>query len=178
MTWAFVRKLASRRLRRPARARLLYAMRTRLQCARPEPACFPPTRAAAPIAVRASSARGAPRAASRSIPARAPFARTLRRQWQRIRHSLVALIVHPGQLTAEFRDGQRARSINPWRLAFNVIAVFFVLSFVTDFRAANFPKQDPSGKLAAVLERVDRRFNAIDTVLVTLAIAAAALIAR
>ena len=96
---------------------------------------------------------------------------------------MVALLVHPGQLTAEFRDGQRARSISPWRLAFNTIAVFFVLSFVTDFRVANFPKQDLSGTLAdaisaaarqtnvdeaTVTERVDRRFNAIYTLLVIL----------
>jgi hypothetical protein len=106
--------------------------------------------------------------------------------------SLVKLVARPGQLTAEFRDGQRARSINPWRLAFNVIAVFFVLSFVTDFRIANFPKQDPSGELAAALklgarqagvddaafvERIDRRFNAIYTALVTFAIGAAAIVA-
>jgi Protein of unknown function (DUF3667) len=111
----------------------------------------------------------------------------------RIGHSLVSLIVHPGQLTAEFRDGQRARSINPWRLALNVVAIFFVLSFVTNFRIANFPKQNPSGELAnaisagaqeakvaeiTFMERVDRRFNAIYTVFVTLSIASFAVLAR
>jgi hypothetical protein len=121
------------------------------------------------------------------------FLHTVRRQWERIRHSIVALVVHPGQLTAEFRDGQRARSIHPWRLAFNVVAIFFVLSFVTNFRIANFPKQDPSGELAKAMsvgaqqarvdeatftERVDRRFNAIYTVLVTVSIASFAVLAR
>jgi hypothetical protein len=32
--------------------------------------------------------------------------RSIRRQWERIRHSLWTLVAHPGQLTAEFRDGQ------------------------------------------------------------------------
>src|SRR5215831_1480273 len=111
-----------------------------------------------------------------TVVERGAFVRTVRRQWQRIRHTLVALLVHPGQLTAEFRDGQRARSISPWRLAFNVLTVFFLLSFVTDFNAANFPRQDPSGSLAQVMsaaarqakldevafsQRVDRRFNGI-----------------
>jgi hypothetical protein len=87
----------------------------------------------------------------------------------------------------------RARSISPWRLAFNMVAIFFVLSFVTDFRVANFPKQDPSGTLANAMgvaaeqakvdevtftERVDRRFNAIYTLLVTLSIASSAVVAR
>lgn len=31
--------------------------------------------------------------------------RTLHRQWERVRHSMVSLVVHPGLLTAEFRDG-------------------------------------------------------------------------
>jgi len=120
------------------------------------------------------------------------FVRTVRRQWDRISHSLVALVVHPGQLTAEFRNGQRARSINPWRLTLNVVAIFFVLSFVTNFRIANFPKQDPSGELASAIaggarqanvdeatfiERVDRRFSAIYSVLVSISIASFAVLA-
>lgn len=105
----------------------------------------------------------------------------------------MALVAHPGQLTAEFRDGRRARSISPWRLAFNVITVFLVLSFVTNFRVASFPKVDPTGTLAIALsalakeakvdqatftERVDRRFNTIYTMLVVLPIAVVALVAR
>jgi hypothetical protein len=118
---------------------------------------------------------------------------TLRRQGHRIRHTVAALVLHPGQLTAEFRDGQRARSISPWRFAFNVIAIFFVLSFVTDFKVANFPKQDPSGTFARAIataaqeakvdlttfyERLDRRFNTVYTMLIVIAIAFTALIAR
>ena len=95
---------------------------------------------------------------------------------------MVALVVHPGRLTAEFRDGLRIRSISPWRLTFNMVALFFVLSIVTDFRIANFPKHDPSGKLADALsvaaqqanidkvtlvDRADRFFHAIYTLLVT-----------
>ena len=134
-----------------------------------------------------------PRCGQESIIAQCAFIRGAKRQWQRIRHTLVALVVHPGQLTAEFRDGMRARSISPWRLAFNVLTVFFLLSFVTDFSVANFPKQDPSGKLAqamnaaaqevkiderAFTERVDRRFNGIFTLLLTLSIALSAVVAR
>jgi len=121
------------------------------------------------------------------------FLSTVQRQWKRIRHTLVALLVHPGQLTAEFRDGMRARSISPWRLTFNVLTVFFLLSFVTDFRVANFPRLDPSGTLAqavsvaaqqakvdelAFTERVDRRFNGIFTLSVILSIAISAMVAR
>jgi len=128
-----------------------------------------------------------------SIVGHDAFVRVLTRQWQRIRHTLVALVVHPGQLTAEFRDGMRARSISPWRLTFNVLTAFFLLSFVTDFSVANFPKQDPSGTLAQAMsaaareakvdeltftERVDRRFNGIFTLLLTLSIATNALVAR
>jgi hypothetical protein len=117
----------------------------------------------------------------------------MRRQWERIRHSIVALVVHPGQLTAEFRDGKRARLVNPWRPAINVVTFFFVLSFVTDFRVANLARQDPGGALAGVIseaaslanvdlttfiERVDRRFDAIYTVSVALPVAIAALTAR
>jgi hypothetical protein len=117
----------------------------------------------------------------------------MRRQWERIRHSIVALVIHPGQLTAEFRDGQHARSVSPWRLAINLVTFFFVLSFVTDFRVANLARQDPGGALAGViseaaslahvdvptyLERVDRRFDAIYTVLIAVLVAIAALTAR
>ena len=121
------------------------------------------------------------------------FSCSLRRQWERIRHSIVALVVHPGQLTAEFRDGKRARSVSPWRLAVNLVTFFFLLSFVTDFRVANLARQDPGGALAGVIsvtaslahvdlpafiERVDRRFDAIYTVMVTVLVCIAALTAR
>jgi hypothetical protein len=122
-----------------------------------------------------------------------PVGRSLRRQWERVRHSMVALVVHPGQLTAEFRDGQRARAIAPWRLAFNMITIFFLLSFITDFHVVNFPRQDTTGTLAGVIgtaaqqlnvdeatfaERLDRRFNAIFTALVVIPIAISAALAR
>lgn len=102
-------------------------------------------------------------------------------------------MVHPGQLTTEFRDGQRARSVTPWRLTFNVVALFLVLSFITNFRVANFPRLDPTGNLAQVMqkaeakahaepgafaERLDRRFNSIYTVLVIVIVGARALAAR
>lgn len=111
----------------------------------------------------------------------------------RIRHSLIALAIHPGLLTAEFRDGKRARSINPWRLTFNVLATFLALSFVTDFKVASFPKFDPSGTLTTVLtdaarnahvdmdtfiERVERHFNTIYTLMVAVTIVFTALMAR
>ena len=124
---------------------------------------------------------------------RGAVARIAWRQWHRIAHSLWALMVHPGQLTAEFRDGQRARSVTPWRLTFNVVAFFLVLSFVTNFRVANFPRLDPTGTLAqfmqqaetkahaepgAFAERLDRRFNSIYTLLVIVIVGARALTAR
>jgi len=102
-------------------------------------------------------------------------------------------MVRPGQLTAEFRDGQHARSVTPWRLTFNVVALFLVLSFVTNFRVANFPRLDPTGKVAqavqeaqakthaepgAFAERLDRRFNSIYTLLVIVIVGARALVAR
>jgi hypothetical protein len=74
-----------------------------------------------------------------------------------------------------------------------VLTVFFLLSFVTDFSVANFPKQDPSGTLAqaisaavqqakvdepAFTERVDRRFNGIFTLLLTVSVAVSAAVAR
>jgi hypothetical protein len=119
--------------------------------------------------------------------------RTIRRQWERIRHSAVALVFHPGQLTAEFRDGQRARSVTPWRLAINLVTFFFLLSFVTDFRVANLARQDAGGPLTGVIseaaslahvdvptyiERVDRRFDAIYTAMIAVLVAIAALTAR
>lgn len=124
---------------------------------------------------------------------RGAVARIAWRQWHRIAHSLWALMVHPGQLTTEFRDGQRARSVTPWRLTFNVVALFLVLSFITNFRVANFPRLDPTGNLAQVMqkaeakahaepgafaERLDRRFNSIYTVLVIVIVGARALAAR
>jgi len=128
-----------------------------------------------------------------SIVEQGGFIRTVRRQWQRIRYTLVALLVHPGQLTAEFRDGLRARSITPWRLTFNVLTVFLLLSFVTEFSVANFPRLDPSGTLAqamsaaaqqakvdevAFTERVERRFNGIFTLSVIPSIAISAALVR
>jgi hypothetical protein len=128
-----------------------------------------------------------------SIDQRDAFVRTAQRQWLRIRHTLVALVAHPGQLTAEFRDGRRARSITPWRLTFNVLTVFLLLSFLTDFRVANFPRLDPSGMLAQAVsaaaqgantdavvftERVDRHFNGIFTLSVIVSIAITAVVAR
>src|SRR5215468_4798042 len=124
-----------------------------------------------------------------SIVLQGTLVRTVQRQWQRIRHTLVALVVHPGQLTAEFRDGLRARSITPWRLTFNVLTVFLLLSFVTEFSVANFPRLDPSGTLGqamsaaaqrarvdevAFTERVERRFNGIFTLSVIPSIAISA----
>lgn len=112
-------------------------------------------------------------------------------QWARIRHSLVALILRPGLLTAEFRDGQRARAIAPWRLAFNAISVFFVLSFVTGFSALNVAQQEANGKIVTdvaaivqrtqlprdiVVQRVERRFNTVYTGLMSLSVASYALL--
>jgi len=119
--------------------------------------------------------------------------RTVRRQWLRIAHSLTALVLHPGLLTAEFRDGMRARSINPWRLTLNIMAVFLALSFVTDFKVANFPNYDPSGTLntmvvdaarasnmdvASFMERAERHFNTIFTLLIFVTVAITAVAAR
>jgi hypothetical protein len=74
-----------------------------------------------------------------------------------------------------------------------VLTVFFLLSFVTNFGVANFPKQDPSGWLGeglsagaqqakldepAFINRVDRRFNGIFTLMQVLVIAFSALVAR
>jgi hypothetical protein len=93
----------------------------------------------------------------------------------------------------EFRDGQRARSISPWRLALNVAAFFFALSFVTDFRIASLSPQDHSGTMESMVdtaarqakvdrvtmtERLDRRFNTIYTLLVIVSVASYSLLIR
>ena len=121
------------------------------------------------------------------------FERTVRRQWARIRHSLITLVLHPGRLTVEFRDGQRARSISPWRLALNVAALFLAFSFVTDFRIASIAAQDRSGTLQGMTdaaarrahidrltmtERLDHRFNATYSMLMIVSVACYALLAR
>jgi hypothetical protein len=112
---------------------------------------------------------------------------TLLEQWERIRHSVLGLLFQPGQLTAEFRNRQRARSIAPWRLAFNAISFFFLLSFVTDFRLNSIADLDSSGQISSIIERtverthlaretvvekIERRFNAFYTMLLLLSVGA------
>jgi len=107
-------------------------------------------------------------------------------QWERIRHSVVGLMFHPGQLTAEYRDRQRARSVAPWRLAFNALSFFFVMSLITDFHLTSIAAQDTTGLVSSVVEstverthlaretvveRVERRFSTFYMALLTLSVA-------
>lgn len=113
-------------------------------------------------------------------------------QWGRIRHSLVSLMVRPGLLTVEFCQGQRIRAIAPWRLAFNAITVFFLISVLTDFNVTKLTERDTTGRSAAaigeiaartglpkqtVLDRVERRFSTVYTCMLSLSVAGYALMA-
>lgn len=113
-------------------------------------------------------------------------------QARRIGHTLFALVCRPGLLTVEFRDGQRARSIAPWRLLFNAVTVFFLMSVLTDFRIANIASGDTTGTITRVIaetaartgvdanlvtERLDRRFNAVYTLLIALTVASYTIVA-
>lgn len=124
-------------------------------------------------------------------PRRGNLHAALALQARRIGHTLFALVCRPGLLTAEYRDGQRARSIAPWRLLFNAVTVFFLLALLTDFRIAAIAHSDTTGSItraiadaaarsgldaATLTERLDRRFNAIYTLLLTLSVASYALV--
>ncbi len=113
-------------------------------------------------------------------------------QARRIGHSLLALVFRPGLLTAEYRDGQRARAIAPWRLLLNVVTFFFLLSVLTDFRVTSVARQDSSGTLSGLivqraqqrhleptlmLERIERRFSSIYTLLLSLTVVSYTLLA-
>lgn len=104
-----------------------------------------------------------------------------RSQWQRLVRTFLALVFHPGQLTREHLAGGRIRYIPPFTLVLNVIALFFLLSIVTQFRVQSFVQRDSTQHLANVvqkraeaaglsrevfLERVERRFQGMYTLCV------------
>lgn len=117
--------------------------------------------------------------------------RYLERQVRRVVHTIRALLLQPGQLTLEYARGQRVRSISPWRLTFNVLALFLALSFVTGFRVATFAHVDTTGRLhdaivsaaaregvdeGVFVERVERRFALVYTGMTLVTVAATALV--
>lgn len=126
------------------------------------------------------------------VPRRGNVRAIVSLQARRIGHTLFALICRPGLLTVEFCTGQRARSIAPWRLLFNTVTIFFLLAVVTDFRIATMANQDATGTIARAIaeaaaragvdpalmaERLDRRFNLVYTLLLTLTVASYTLVA-
>lgn len=99
-------------------------------------------------------------------------------QWRRLARTLFALVLRPGLLTREHLTGGRIRYVPPFTLFLNVVAIFFLLSVVTEFRVQSFVRNDSSQTLERAverraqragvtkdvfLERVDRRFQSVYT---------------
>ncbi|MBS0321638.1 MAG: DUF3667 domain-containing protein [Proteobacteria bacterium] len=107
-------------------------------------------------------------------------AETALRSWRdyvaRLGRTLRALVFQPGELTAQQLYGGRVRYVAPFTLYLNLVAVFFLLSGLADFHVWSVVDrvdwlQDLIEKRAQArdlsealfLERVDRRFQAVYT---------------
>jgi len=90
------------------------------------------------------------------------------------------LLTRPGELARETDECRDRDAIRPLTLLLNVVALFFLLSAFTDFRLQAFERQDETGRLAQALqryaaaagvgrevyvERVERRFQSVYTLL-------------
>ncbi|MEP7061294.1 MAG: DUF3667 domain-containing protein [Betaproteobacteria bacterium] len=99
-------------------------------------------------------------------------------QWAKLGRTLHALLLRPGLLTQEHLGGGRVRYIAPLTLYLNTVALFFVLSALSDFRLSAFLASADVGDLAQMvarraaaenitpalfLEHADRRFQTIYT---------------
>lgn len=106
-------------------------------------------------------------------------------------HTLRMLLTRPGELARETDECRDRASIRPLTLLLNVVAFFFLLSGLTDFRLQAFERQDETGKLAQALERhattagigrevfierVERRFQSLYTLLLVASIAVYAML--
>ena len=98
----------------------------------------------------------------------------------RFLHTLRLLLTRPGELARETDECRDRDAIRPLTLLLNVVALFFLLSAFTDFRLQAFERQDETGRLAQALqryaaaagvgrevyvERVERRFQSVYTLL-------------
>jgi hypothetical protein len=112
--------------------------------------------------------------------ARQRLSEALLGQSGRLLHTLRILLTRPGELARETDECRDRGSIRPLTLLLNVVAFFFLLSGLTDFRLQAFERQDETGKLTQVLERraaevgvgrelfverVERRFQSLYTLL-------------
>ena len=102
-------------------------------------------------------------------------------------HTLRLLLTRPGELARETDECRDRDAIRPLTLLLNVVAFFFLLSALTDFRLRTFERQDETGRLAQTLqrfaaeagvghdvyiERVERRFQSVYTLLLVASIGA------
>ncbi len=98
----------------------------------------------------------------------------------RLAHTLRMLLTRPGELARETDECRDRDAVRPLTLLLNVVACFFLLSGLTDFRMQSFAREDATGRLAQALElraaaagvgrdvyveRVERRFQSVYTVL-------------
>ena len=80
--------------------------------------------------------------------------------WQRWKHSLWELIRHPGQLTADWRDGRRRRQMAPLSLFLAINVVFFVTQSLSGLSVVSIPLQahlHDQPHTAVAQEWLDRR---------------------
>lgn len=85
--------------------------------------------------------------------ARRTLAELLTGQTGRFLHTLKLLLLQPGELAREIDEGRDRRSMRPLTLLFHLIALFFLLSGVTGFGTRAIEQADPSGAIAAAIER-------------------------
>ena len=125
-------------------------------------------------------------------------AQTGLRSWQdqaaRVYRTVFALLFRPGLLTRDYLQGRRVAYIAPFTLYINTVAVFFLLSVVTDFRLSAFIQEASPAWMknlvasrsaaeglspALFLEHADRRFQSVYTVCVSaISVVGYALVAR
>ena len=130
-----------------------------------------------PLAGRYCSACG-----QDSIPAETAW-RSWKDQVGRLRRTLAALLLHPGELTQQHLCGGRVRYIPPFTLFLNTVALFFLVSTLIDFRLSSFLAStryqsitDLVAQRAAAehltqaifLEHADRRFQTVYTLCLSL----------
>jgi hypothetical protein len=94
---------------------------------------------------------------SRSVPR--TFRETLLGQTGRLLHTLLLLVIRPGELAREIDEARDRRSMRPASLLLNLIAFFFIVGGgAGGFTAAAIIARDASGVMArTVAERAERR---------------------
>jgi hypothetical protein len=119
-----------------------------------------------------------------SRAARRPLRDALAGQTGRTWRTLRLLLARPGELAREVDEARDRDSVRPLTLLLHVIALFFLLSSLTDFRLHAMEQSDTSGALRQAIdqraakagiarevyaERVERRFQSAYTLLAALA---------